>query len=73
MKAILNHSLVCDVIKYDLEQGIFYKLVVYNEGSLYRISIPKESVKNWKSGIGQYTDIECNMTVFDGKSKFKIA
>ena len=73
MKVTIEKALICDVLKFDLEQGIFYKLVVYSQGALYRISINKESVKNWTEGIGKTTDVTCTMSIYDGKSKFKIA
>ncbi len=73
MKALIEHGLICDVVKYDMEQGTYYKLVVYSSGNLTYISIPKETVKNWREAFGTYTDITCTMSTYDGKTKFKIA
>lgn len=73
MTCIIEHGLVCDIVKYDVENKEYYKLVVYSDTRLVSISIPAETVKNWKECIGQYTDLECTMSTYDGKAKFKIA
>ena len=73
MTCIIEHGLVCDIVKYDVEDKEYYKLGVYSETRLVFISIPAETVKNWKDCIGQYTDLECTMSTYDGKAKFKIA
>lgn len=73
MTCIIEHGLLCDVVKYDVEDKEYYKLVVYSDTRLVFVSIPAESVENWKECIGQYTDLECTMSTYDGKAKFKIA
>lgn len=73
MTCIIKNGLVCDVVKYDIEDKNYYKLVVYTDGRLVFVSIPAEAVNNWKECIAQYTDLECAMSTYDGKAKFKIA
>lgn len=73
MKVTIEKALICDVLKVDYENNTYYKLIVYSQGALYRISIDAESVKNWTAGIGETTDVTCTMSIYDGKSKFKIA
>lgn len=73
MKCKIEHGLVCDIVKYDVDNKQYYKLVVYSDGRLVFVSIPAESVENWEECISQYTDLECTMSTYDGKAKFKIA
>lgn len=69
----IKHGLVCDIVKYNFENKDYFKLVVYSDGRLGYISIPADTVKNWRECVGQYTDITCNITIYDGKAKLKIA
>lgn len=73
MKVVFDNVLICDVRKITFEDKTYFSLDVYQDGNLYRISIPKESIKTFKESIGQTVTFETDMTIYDGKSKFKLA
>lgn len=72
MKVTFDNCLVCDVRKTTFEDKIYFSLVVYQDGKLYRISISPDSVKTFKEAVGQLISFDCTMSVFDGKVKFKL-
>lgn len=73
MKVVFDNVLVCDVRKITFEDKTYFSLDVYQDGRLYRISIPRDSVKTFKEAIGQTITFDTEMIIYDGKSKFKIA
>lgn len=73
MKVVFDNVLVCDVRKITFEDKTYFSLDVYQDGRLYRISIPRDSVKTFKEAIGQTITFDTEMRIYDGKSKFKIA
>lgn len=73
MKVVFDNVLVCDVRKITFENETYFSLDVYQDGRLYRISIPRDSVKAFKEAIGQTVTLETEMRIYDGKSKFKLA
>ena len=72
MTVLLDQVLVCDVRKTTFEDNIYYSLHVYADGTLYRVSIPKEEVSTFKDSVGQKITLETDMSTFDGKSRFKL-
>lgn len=72
MRVTFDNCLVCDVRKTTFENKTYYSLVVYQDGKLYRISIPQDAVKTFKEVVGQSFSLEANMSVYDGKVKFKL-
>lgn len=72
MRVTFDNCLVCDVIKTTFEDKTYYSLVVYQDGKIYRVSIPQESVKTFKDSIGILVSLDTNMSVYDGKVKFKL-
>lgn len=72
MTVTFNDVLVCDVSSTEFEGKNYYKLLVYEKGSLYRISIPETSVSAFKKTIGTRICLDTEMSVFDGKSRFKL-
>lgn len=72
MKVLLDQVLVCDVRKTTFEDNTYYSLHVYADGTLYRVSIPKEAVSTFKDSVGQKITLETDMSTFDGKSRFKL-
>lgn len=73
MKVVFDNVLVCDVRKITFEDKTYFSLDVYQDGRLYRISIPRDSVKTFKEAIGQTITLDTEMRIYDGKSKFRIA
>lgn len=73
MKVVFDNVLICDVRKITFEDKTYFFLDVYQDGKLYRISIPRESIKTFKESIGQTVTLEAEMRIYDGKSKFKLA
>ena len=72
MKVTFDNYRVCDVRKITFEDKTYFSLDVYQDGKLYRVSIPRESVKTFKEAIGQSVSLDATMSVFDGKVKFKL-
>lgn len=72
MKVLLDQVLVCDVRKTTFEDNTYYSLHVYADGTLFRVSIPKEAVSTFKDSVGQKITLETDMSTFDGKSRFKL-
>lgn len=72
MKVTFDNCLICDVRKIIYEDKTYFSLDVYQDGKLYRVSIPRESVKTFKEAIGQSVSLDATMSVFDGKVKFKL-
>lgn len=72
MKVTFENCLICDVRKITFEDKTYFSLDVYQDGKLYRISIPRESAKTFKECVGQSFSIDATMSVFDGKAKFKL-
>lgn len=73
MKVVFDKVLVCDVVTYDYKGKKYPKVLVYQQGQLYSISIKYTDVDTVKSLIGTYTSFDTEMTSFDGKNKFKLA
>ena len=73
MKVTFDNCLVCDVRKTTFEDKTYFSLVVYQDGKLYRISISPDAVKTFKESVGQFISLDVNMSVFDGKAKFKLS
>ena len=71
MKVSFDNCLICDVRKTTFENNSYFSVVVYQDGKLYRVSIPKEAVNTFKEAIGQFFSLDANMSVYDGKAKFK--
>lgn len=72
MKVTFDEVLVCDVRKTTFEDNTYYSLLLYSDGTLYRVSIPKEAVSTFKDCVGQKITLETDMSTFDGKSRFKL-
>ena len=72
MRVTFDNCLVCDVRKTTFEDKTYFSLVVYQDGKLYRVSIPQDAVKTFKETIGQSVCLDTNMSIYDGKVKFKL-
>ena len=73
MIVVFDNVLICDVRQITFEDKTYFSLDVYQDSKLYRISIPRESVKNFTESIGQKVTLETDMRIYDGKIKFKLA
>lgn len=72
MKVTFDNCLICDVRKITFDDKTYYSLDVYQDGKLYRISISPDAVKTFKEAVGQSFSLDANMSVYDGKAKFKL-
>lgn len=72
MKVTFENVLVCDVDCYAFDNMNYYGVVVYQEGKLYRISIPSDKRVEFTKQIGQKITFSAVMKVYNGKSKFKL-
>lgn len=72
MKVTFDNVLVCDVVIYDYKEKKYPKVLVYQQGQLYSISIPDDDKESVKSLIGTYATFDTEMSSFDGKNKFKL-
>lgn len=72
MKVTFENVLVCDVDCITYENKHYYGLIVYQNGQLYRISLPNGSQSEFSKQIGQKITVDASMRVFDGKTKFKL-
>lgn len=72
MKVTFENVLVCDVDCYTFENKQYYGVVVYQEGKLYRISIPVDKRVEFTKQIGNKITLSANMRVYNGKTKFKL-
>lgn len=72
MRVTFDEVLVCDVRKTTFEDNTYYSLLLYADGTLYRVSISKEAVNTFKDCVGQKITLETDMSTFDGKSRFKL-
>lgn len=72
MKVTFDEVLVCDVRKATFEDNTYYSLLLYADGTLYRVSISKEAVNTFKDCVGQKITLETDMSTFDGKSRFRL-
>lgn len=72
MKVTFDSCLICDVRKITFKDKTYFSLDVYQDGKLYRVSIPRESVQTFKEAIGQSFSLDCTISFYDGKAKFKL-
>ena len=72
MKVTFDEVLVCDVRKTTFEDNTYYSLLLYADGTLYRVSISKEAVNTFKDCVGQKITLDTDMSTFDGKSRFRL-
>lgn len=72
MKVTFENVLICDVDCYTFNDKSYYGVIVYQEGKLYRISIPADKRVEFTKQIGRKTSFSAIMKVYNGKSKFKL-
>lgn len=72
MKVTFENVLVCDVDCYTFENKSYYGLIVYQDGKLYRISIPSDKRVEFTQQIGKKVTVSSIMRDFNGKTKFKL-
>lgn len=72
MKVTFENVLVCDVDCYTFDNKQYYGVIVYQDGKLYRISIPTDKRVEFTKQIGNKITVSAVMKVFDGKTKFKL-
>lgn len=72
MKVTFENVLVCDVDCYTFDNKSYFGLVVYQEGKLYRITIPGEKRMEFVKQIGQKITFSAVMSFYNGKTKFKL-
>lgn len=72
MKVNFENVLVCDVVCNQFEGKNYYGLIVYQNGFLYRISIPNGSQNTYVKEIGNKITFNAEMKFYNGKNKFKI-
>lgn len=71
MTVSFDEVLVCGVRDVKFENNIYYSVDIYQDGMLYRISIPETSVDYFCDLVGQNVTFHAELKVFNGKSKFK--
>lgn len=72
MKVTFENVLVCDVDCYTFDDKQYYGVIVYQEGKLYRISIPTDKRVEFTQQIGKKVTLTAVMKVYNGKTKFKL-
>lgn len=71
MKVTFENVLICDVDCYTFDDKPYYGVIVYQEGKVYRISIPNDKRVEFTQQIGKKVTLTTVMKVYNGKSKFK--
>lgn len=72
MKVTFENVLVCDVDCYTFDNKPYYGVIVYQDGKIYRISIPLDKRVEFTKQIGNKVTLTAVMRVFNGKTKFKL-
>lgn len=72
MTVNFENVLVCDVDCYTFDNKQYYGVVVYQDGKLYRISIPSDKRVEFTKQIGTKITLTAVMKVYNGKTKFKL-
>lgn len=73
MTATIEKALICDVKSGSFNNVAYNKLLVYDKGRLMSLSLKDdELIGRCKDVIGCYAKIDCDMSIFDGKSKFTV-
>ena len=73
MKVTFDDVLVCDVRKTTFEDNTYFSLHLYSDGTLYRVSVPQESVETFRECVGQFISLDTEMSVYNGKTRFKLS
>ena len=73
MTATIEKALICDVKSGSFNNVAYNKLLAYDKGRLMSLSLKADNLIDLCSGnIAQYAKITCEMSMFDGKSKFTV-
>ena len=71
MVVSFDEVLVCGTRDVEFENSIYYSVDVYQDGMLYRVSIPESAVDRLTDLVGEMISFDAQLKVFNGKSKFK--
>lgn len=71
MVVSFDEVLVCGTRDVEFENSIYYSVDVYQDGMLYRVSIPESAVDRFTDLVGEMISFDAVLKVFNGKSKFK--
>lgn len=72
MNVTFDNVLLCDVDCYTFDNNQYYFVIVYQDGKLYRISIPSDKGEEFTIQIGQKVSLSAVMKLYNGKIKFKL-
>lgn len=73
MTATIDKALICDVKHGTYNNVAYNKLLAYDKGRLMSLSLKNDNlVELCADNIAQYAKIICEMSMFDGKSKFTV-
>lgn len=74
MTATIDKALICDVKSGSFNNVAYNKLLVYDKGRLFSISIKDDRIKKiCQENISSYARVICSMSMFDGKSKLTVS
>lgn len=66
MEVVVKGKLL-DVLEKEYEfegkQGISCRAVIYDNGKLEQIKVPRETVKHYRNMIGQDVDLKCSLFI----------
>ena len=66
MEVVIN-GLLLDVSKneweYEGQKGVTFKLHVYSDGTLYKVTVPAEDVAFYEGQINQTIEITCSLYI----------
>lgn len=71
MVVSFDEVLVCGTRDVEFENSIYYSVDVYQNGMLYRVSIPESAADRFTDLVGEMISFDAELKVFNGKSKFK--
>lgn len=73
MTATIDKALICDVKSGSYNNVAYNKLLAYDKGRLMSLSIKDDEIYDLcVDNIAHYAKINCDMSMFDGKSKFTV-
>ncbi len=73
MTATIDKALICDVKSGTYNNVAYKKLLVYDKGRLLSLAIKDDRVLDLcLDSIARYAKIDCDMSMFDGKTKFTV-
>lgn len=74
MTATIEKALICDVKSGTYNNVAYKKLLVYHKGRLLSLAIKDDrDLDLCLDSIALYAKIDCDMSMFDGKSKFTVS